>query len=125
MLALMNLMCDQVKAIMTPDTTAADFARELIDLQCMRANLAKPLSLAQIAKAARFSEDTVRTMVKANTTVTPVKFAKTVREQQIDGTQMPAFELVAKYLGPSGGFVTTEKDGWFMSGCLLQKKTSP
>ena len=49
----------------------------------------------------------------------------TIREQQIDGTQMPAFELVAKYLGPSGGFVTTEKDGWFMSGCLLQKKTSP
>jgi hypothetical protein len=50
---------------------------------------------------------------------------ETVREQQIDGSQMPAFELVAKYLGPSGGFVTTETDGWFMSGCLLQKKTAP
>ena len=49
----------------------------------------------------------------------------TVREQQLDGSQMPAFELVAKYLGPSGGFVTTEKDGWFMSGCLLQKTTAP
>ena len=50
---------------------------------------------------------------------------ETVREQQIDGSQMPAFELVAKYLGPSGGFVTTKEDGWFMSGCLLQKTTAP
>ncbi len=44
-----------------------------------------------------------------------------IREQQIDGSQMPAFKLVAKYLGPSGGFVSAREDGWFMSGCLLAK----
>ena len=44
-----------------------------------------------------------------------------IREQQIDGSKMPAFELVAKYLGPAGGFITTQEDGWFISGCLLAK----
>ncbi len=43
------------------------------------------------------------------------------REQQIDGSKLPPFAQVQKYLGPAGTFVTTTDDGWFAAGCLLKK----
>jgi hypothetical protein len=43
------------------------------------------------------------------------------REQVIDGKKMPEFSEVRKYFGPSGTFLTTEKDGWMVTGCLLHK----
>lgn len=43
-----------------------------------------------------------------------------LREQQIDGSKMPPFEKVEKYLGPTGMSVTSLNDGWFMTGCLLR-----
>lgn len=42
-----------------------------------------------------------------------------LREQQIDGAKMPEFQIVRRYLGPGGFFVTTVDDGWTISGCLL------
>lgn len=44
-----------------------------------------------------------------------------LREQQIDGTKMPEFDAVRRYLGPAGVFVQSEEDGWFVAGCLLSK----
>jgi hypothetical protein len=44
------------------------------------------------------------------------------REQLIDGSKMPPFLKIAKYLGPAGSFVTTEDNGWFISGCLLTRQ---
>lgn len=44
-----------------------------------------------------------------------------VRKQQIDGTKMPEFDAVKKYLGPAGFFVISEDDGWLVTGCLLKK----
>lgn len=44
-----------------------------------------------------------------------------LREQQIDGTKMPDFDAVRRYLGPSGMFVRSEENGWYMGGCLLSK----
>jgi hypothetical protein len=46
----------------------------------------------------------------------------TVREQQIDGSKMPEYSLVRKYLGPAGFIVRTEEQGWLVSGCLLKKE---
>ena len=46
---------------------------------------------------------------------------KEVRKQEIDGSKMPAFEQVQKYLGPAGSYVHTEDDGWILVGCLLKK----
>ncbi len=43
------------------------------------------------------------------------------RQQQIDGTKMPPFDKIARYLGPAGTFVQTVPEGWFASGCLLRK----
>jgi hypothetical protein len=45
-----------------------------------------------------------------------------VRKQQIDGSKLPPFEQVQKYLGPAGSYVHTEDDGWILVGCLLKKE---
>lgn len=45
-----------------------------------------------------------------------------LREQQIDGSKMPEFDAVRRYLGPSGMYVQSEENGWYMSGCLLNKQ---
>ncbi|MEY4177953.1 MAG: hypothetical protein RLY70_1527 [Planctomycetota bacterium] len=43
------------------------------------------------------------------------------RSQQIDGSKLPQFETMEKYLGPAGAFVESVDDGWLMVGCLLKK----
>ncbi len=43
------------------------------------------------------------------------------RKQQIDGSKLPPFSAVAKYLGPAGTYVRSTEDGWFASGCLLRR----
>ena len=45
-----------------------------------------------------------------------------LREQQIDGSKMPEFDAVRRYLGPAGMFVHSEENGWYMAGCLLSKE---
>jgi hypothetical protein len=45
-----------------------------------------------------------------------------VRQQEFDGSKLPNFELVKKYLGPGGLFVQTEDNGWWLVGCLLKKQ---
>ena len=38
-----------------------------------------------------------------------------LREQKIDGRQLPDYEAVRRYLGPAGMFLRSEDDGWFAS----------
>ena len=45
-----------------------------------------------------------------------------VREQEIDGSKLPDYQAVRRYLGPAGMYVRTEKDGWSITGCLLSKE---
>jgi hypothetical protein len=45
-----------------------------------------------------------------------------VRKQQIDGSSLPSFEAVRRYFGPHGGLVRSEKDGWVMTGVVLNKE---
>ncbi|MBN1588023.1 MAG: hypothetical protein JW888_00745 [Pirellulales bacterium] len=44
-----------------------------------------------------------------------------VRKQQVDGSEMPDYDLVRGYLGPAGTFGKTEEDGWFVVGFMLKK----
>ncbi len=44
-----------------------------------------------------------------------------LREQQLDGSKLPEFQMVRRYLGPAGFFIRTVDEGWTMSGCLLTK----
>ena len=44
-----------------------------------------------------------------------------VREQKIDGRQLPDFEMVRRYFGPAGTIVRSDNDGWFITGATLSK----
>jgi len=46
-----------------------------------------------------------------------------VRKQRIDGSQLPDYEIVRRYLGTAGLKGVSEKDGWFFKGFLLNKQT--
>ncbi|WP_460166631.1 hypothetical protein [Thermostilla marina] len=45
-----------------------------------------------------------------------------LREQRIDGSKLPDFEVVRRHLGPAGLFGITEDEGWFFKGFGLPKK---
>ncbi|MDA1054834.1 MAG: hypothetical protein O3C40_30785 [Planctomycetota bacterium] len=44
-----------------------------------------------------------------------------LREQQLDGSKLPEFQVVRRYLGPTGCFIRTVDEGWTVAGCLLTK----
>jgi hypothetical protein len=49
-----------------------------------------------------------------------------IRQQEIDGSKLPDFDLVKKYLGPGGLFVQSQEGGgWWIVGCLLTKEAQP
>jgi hypothetical protein len=43
------------------------------------------------------------------------------RQPAIDGSKLPAFEAISKYLGNGGFYIQTEQNGWLIVGCLLKK----
>ncbi len=45
-----------------------------------------------------------------------------LRDQELDGSKLPEFQLVRRYLGPAGFYVRTVDEGWTVSGCLLTKE---
>ena len=45
-----------------------------------------------------------------------------LRKQEVDGSKMPDYQVVRRYLGPAGWFVTQEDDGWFVTGVVLNKE---
>ena len=45
-----------------------------------------------------------------------------VRKARLDGSKLPEFDVVRRYLGVSGSYVTSEKDGWLMVGFVLNKE---
>ncbi|MBX7167678.1 MAG: hypothetical protein K1X74_15210 [Pirellulales bacterium] len=46
------------------------------------------------------------------------------REAEIDASKLPDYQVVRRYLGPSGAFVKSVDDGWFIVGMLLRKEPS-
>jgi hypothetical protein len=45
-----------------------------------------------------------------------------LRQQQIDGSKMPDYDAVRRYLGPGGIYARQETEGWLVVGCLLTKE---
>ena len=45
-----------------------------------------------------------------------------LRKQQIDGRQLPPFEMVRRYFSPAGIVVRSLDDGWFVVGATLTKQ---
>jgi len=46
----------------------------------------------------------------------------TVRRARLDGRKLPPYDAVRRYLGPAGTIIKTEKDGWFVTGFMLNKE---
>ncbi|HIQ21193.1 MAG TPA: hypothetical protein EYH34_08160 [Planctomycetes bacterium] len=44
---------------------------------------------------------------------------KGYREPKVDGSQLPDYEYVRRYLGLAGLFIVSESDGWFVKGAFL------
>ncbi len=44
-----------------------------------------------------------------------------VRRQKIDGSELPEFDVVRRYLGPATMTVTSESTGWFLKGFTISK----
>lgn len=48
-----------------------------------------------------------------------------VRPQRIDGSKLPEYDAVRRYLGPAGITVATEEEGWFITGFSVSKEARP
>lgn len=46
-----------------------------------------------------------------------------VRQPQLDGSKLPDYQIVRRYLGPAGTAVASEDNGWFIVGFTLSKDT--
>jgi hypothetical protein len=44
------------------------------------------------------------------------------RSQELDGSSLPPFEHVRRYLGPAGVYSRQHDLGWTITGCLLEAK---
>ena len=38
---------------------------------------------------------------------------------------MPDYEVARRYLGPTGLYIQTDEDGWFIAGSLIPKDSQP
>ncbi|MEZ6116592.1 MAG: DUF3352 domain-containing protein [Pirellulaceae bacterium] len=41
------------------------------------------------------------------------------RKQELNAQKLPAFQLLEKYLGPTGSFIQTQDEGWVIKGVIL------
>jgi hypothetical protein len=46
-----------------------------------------------------------------------------MRTQKIDGSKLPDYDSVRRYLGPAGMSLTTEPEGWMLTGFTLVKES--
>jgi len=46
-----------------------------------------------------------------------------LREAKFDASKLPEFQAVRRYLGPSGAYMRTDPDGWFIVGYLLTRQS--
>lgn len=48
-----------------------------------------------------------------------------LRPQRLDGSKLPEYDMVRRYLGPAGMTMTTEPTGWLLTGFTLTKEVEP
>ena len=112
--------------------TEADFQRVTTDLQRLGSKLDSFRFFARTEESYRATYELVKqnklpqseTLLARvlNSLLSESKEAGALRKQAIDGSKLPAYDAVSKYFGPGGFYVQSEKDGWFVVGCLLKKE---
>ncbi len=111
--------------------TAADYRRVAEETQALGADTLAARFFSRSDEALRINYELFRTnqMPKAqnlmgnllNELLADGK-PGTVRRSRLDGSKLPDYDAVRRYLGPAGGFVVTEPNGWFVTGFMLNKK---
>ena len=56
-----------------------------------------------------------------NTLLTSEHAPGAAREPELDGASLPSYDVISRYLGPAGSYLTSEKDGILFVGCALKK----
>ena len=56
-----------------------------------------------------------------NTLLTQEHAPGAARQPEIDGSSLPSYEVISRYLGPGGSYITSEKEGALLVGCVLKK----
>jgi hypothetical protein len=112
--------------------TAADYRRVVEELEALGADSIAARFFSRSDEAFRINYELLRTnqMPKAqniagkllNELLADGK-PGTVRRARLDGSKLPAYDAVRRYLGPAGGFVVTEPEGWLVTGFMLEKET--
>ena len=47
-----------------------------------------------------------------------------IRKAEFDASKLPEFQVVRRYLGPSGAYMRTDPDGWFIVGYLMTRQNA-
>jgi hypothetical protein len=111
--------------------TAADFHRVVEEMQALGAESIAVRSFSRSDEALRVNYELLRTnqMPKAQSIMGKLlnellNDAKpgAVRRARLDGSKLPSYDAVRRYLGPAGGFVVTEQEGWLVTGFMLEKE---
>jgi hypothetical protein len=111
-------------------TEAADFVRVDEALKELGSNLDSFRGFTRTDQAYRVTYEMIRQgkMPEAETLLAKLLNGllapddeDSLRPQQIDGSKLPEFERVQPYLGPTGFYIQTDENGWFIHGCALKK----
>jgi hypothetical protein len=68
------------------------------------------------------SESLLGKMLNELLTTEVEKQEGTIRKQRVDGSLLPSYEMVRRYLGLAGRALQSEEDGWLLSGVLIDKE---
>ena len=109
---------------------AADFSRVADEMKSLGAGSVAAKFFSRSDEAMRINYELLRTnaMPKSQSILGKLlneMFADgkpgTVRRARLDGSKLPPYDAVRRYLGPAGTFVVTEEDGWMVTGFMLAK----
>jgi hypothetical protein len=111
--------------------SAADYRRVVEEMQALGADSVAARFFSRSDEAFRINYELLRTneMPKAQSIMGKLLNELladgkpgTVRRARLDGSKLPPYDAVRRYLGPTGGFVVTEPDGWMVTGFMLDKE---
>lgn len=111
--------------------SAADYRRVIDEMNTLGADSVAARLFSRTDEAFRINYELLRTndMPKSQSIMGKILNEMlgdgkpgTVRKARLDGSKLPSYDAVRRYLGPAGTFVVTEKDGWFLTGFMLNKE---
>jgi hypothetical protein len=111
-------------------STAADYARVEEEMTALGAESIAARFFSRSDEALRINYELLRTnqMPKSQSILGKILNEMlgdgkpgSVRRARLDGSKLPPYDAVRRYLGPAGTFVVSEDNGWLVTGFMLAK----